>query len=325
MKKLLFTTALLALLLMCGGVARGQAPAISKSAQTEKTSYMSFFPDTTVSFSIAYKPTLKNHDPYYLMADSWSFTGNASDTAIYNNTKYRIFDHQLLVREDTESGKIFRYYPEFDAEVMTCDMSLLEGDTFLLPSVEGYPNSHLYYYRELQQQYLIVDTVTYVNGRKVIWFPPIQESAFFSTGERNYPLCFIEGIGPSYGPFGKIETISHEDCLDLLLCVHHGDSLQYMTDSVLGCEQFVSMVPEYPESVVHLYPNPASQLLNVEFDGMDNPQGIITVMDMSGVVVLAQECKSTVTQLDISRLKSGIYVVVFRNENGKIVKKFVKF
>ena len=65
-------------------------------------------------------------------------------------------------------------------------------------------------------------------------------------------------------------------------------------------------------------------LLNVEFDGMENPQGVITVMDMSGVVVLAQECNTTVTQLDVSRLKSGIYVVVFRNGNGKIVKKFVK-
>lgn len=291
----------------------------------DSTGYMPFFPDNTISFSVAYMPTMKKNDPHYLFAESRSFTSNASDTAIYNNTKYRIFDYRLLVREDTVSGKIFRYYPEFDAEVMTCDMSLLEGDTFMLPSVEGYPNSHLYYYWELQQQYLIVDSVTYVNGRKVIWFPPIQESAFFSARERNYPLCFIEGIGPSYGPFGRIEGITHEDWLDLLLCVHYSDSLQYMTDSVLGCEQFVSMVPEYPESVVHLYPNPANQLLNVEFDDMENPQGVITVMDMAGVVALAQECNSTVTQIDVSLLKSGIYVVCFRNEKGHIVQKFVKF
>ena len=71
-------------------------------------------------------------------------------------------------------------------------------------------------------------------------------------------------------------------------------------------------------------PNPVSQLLNVEFDGMENPQGIITVCDISGIVVLSQECNSTVTQLDVSRLKSGIYVVIFHNGNGKIVKKVVK-
>ena len=73
-----------------------------------------------------------------------------------------------------------------------------------------------------------------------------------------------------------------------------------------------------------LYPNPAGNTLHVEFEGTDNPQGTITVTDLTGVVVLTQECHNPVTQLDVSNLSPGLYVVSFRNEKGVVVRKFVK-
>ncbi len=59
---------------------------------------------------------------------------------------------------------------------------------------------------------------------------------------------------------------------------------------------------------------------------------VIGISDSSDFITLSKvaknitplECNSMVTQLDVSRLKSGIYMVVFRHGNGKVVRKFVK-
>ena len=73
-----------------------------------------------------------------------------------------------------------------------------------------------------------------------------------------------------------------------------------------------------------LYPNPVTNTLNVEFEGTDDPQGTLTVTDITGVVVLTRECHNPVTQLDVSNLTPGLYVVSFRNAQGVVVRKFVK-
>ena len=73
-----------------------------------------------------------------------------------------------------------------------------------------------------------------------------------------------------------------------------------------------------------LYPNPVTNTLNVEFEGTDDPQGTLTVADITGVVVLTRECHEPVTQLDVSHLTPGLYVVSFRNGKGVLVRKFVK-
>ena len=73
-----------------------------------------------------------------------------------------------------------------------------------------------------------------------------------------------------------------------------------------------------------LYPNPVTNTLNVEFEGTDDPQGTLTVTDITGVTVLTRECHNPVTQLDVSHLTPGLYVVSFRNAQGVVVRKFVK-
>ena len=288
--------------------------------------YMPVLTDDTVTFSIASLLTLfiTDYDPYYLGAQSFPYSGCPSDTVVYNNKKYRMFptplSYSLYIREDTSTGRIFRYYPDSDIEVMTCDMSLQEGDTFYLPLTP------VFWYWELEQEYVVVDSVTYSNGRKTIWFPPIEIGSgegFFSIEGHTYPLCFIEGVGPTYGPFGYV-VVSLENWLSLLLCVHHNDSFIYMTDPVLGCEQLVTSVPEYPDVSMKLYPNPAGNTLHVAFEGTDNPQGTLTVTNITGVVVLTRECNAPLTQLDVSNLTPGLYVISFRNGNGVVVRKFVK-
>ncbi|MBR6131387.1 MAG: T9SS type A sorting domain-containing protein [Bacteroidales bacterium] len=298
-----------------------------RAAAKDGEGYMPVLTNDTVTFSIASRMTLfindNDYDPYYLGAESFPYSGCPSDTAVYNNTKYRLFQtpigYNMYVREDTSTGRIFRYYPASDIEVMTCDMSLQEGDTFYFPFSPDF-----WYYEFEENGSVVVDSVTYSNGRKVIWFPTVSDGSFFGLDmNSSYPLCFIEGVGPTYGPFGYVQ-VSLENWLGLLLCVHHNDSLVYMADPVLGCEQYLVSVPEYPDVSMKLYPNPAGNTLHVEFEGADDPQGTLSVTDITGVAVLTRECHEPVTQLDVSNLTPGLYVVSFRNEKGVVVRKFVK-
>ena len=325
MKRKFLPLTVFVLLLCCScGMALGQNDTdLRRVPAKDGVGYMSVLTEDTVTFSIASRITMKDYDPYHLGAASFLYQGNPSDTIVYNNKKYRIFpspvDYLLYVREDTLTGRIFRYDPNLDIEVMTCDMSLQEGDTFNLPLS---PDS--WYYEFEENVFVVVDSVTYSNGRKVIWFPPLH-SGFFSIDDPgvSYPLCFIEGVGPTYGPFGYV-AVSFENWLSLLLCVHHNDSLVYMTDSVLGCVQRVVSIPEYPNVSMKLFPNPVTNTLHVEFEGLDDPQGTITVADITGVVVQHVETSQRGVTIDVSHLTPGLYVVSFRNKNGVAVRKFVK-
>ena len=73
-----------------------------------------------------------------------------------------------------------------------------------------------------------------------------------------------------------------------------------------------------------LYPNPTTNTLHVDFESTDDPQGTLTVTDITGVAVLTRECHDAATQIDVSGLFPGLYVISFRNEKGVIVRKFVK-
>ena len=299
--------------------------------------YMPVLTDDSLSFSIAFMAgiPLKDSDPNYLKAESVLFASGVADTVIFNNNTYRAFEadsfhplgYYMYLREDTATGKLFRYYPEFDTEVTTCDLSLQPGDTFHLPSVQDYTSGNyewlIYYYEDLQQPYWIVDSVTYEAGRKVVWFPLVTQYESYFSDQHSYRPCFIEGIGPAFGPFGHVDHgFSYN--LGLLLCAHHNDSLVYMADPVLGCDQHVVSVPEYSDVLMKLYPNPATSILHVEFEGTDDPLGTLTVADITGVAVLTRKCHAPVTQLDVSNLTPGLYVVSFRNAQGVVVRKFVK-
>ena len=323
MKRQFLTLTVLMLLLCCScGMALGQNETDLRRAPAKNgEGYMPVLTDDSLSFSIAFGPLpIVKSDSLYLGAQSILFAGSASDTAIINNKEYRVFKAvsnveftepglMMYLREDTTTGQLFRYYPDDDDEVITCDLSLQPGDTFCLSS-GNYPC-------------WIVDSVTYEEGRKVVWFPPVALCGNLLSAQYPYHNCFIEGVGPAFGPFEIVNSGIAYD-LGLLLCVHHNDSLVYMTDTVLGCVQFAVSIPGYPDVSMKLYPNPATNTLHVEFEGTDDPQGTLTVADITGVAVLTRECHEPVTQLDVSHLTPGLYVVSFRNAQGVVVRKFVK-
>ena len=96
------------------------------------------------------------------------------------------------------------------------------------------------------------------------------------------------------------------------------------TDTRPSPKSLQQPAPFADDATFKVYPNPTRNTLHVEFEGADDPQGTLTVTDIAGVVVFTRECHDPVTQINVSNLTPGLYVVAFRNGNGVVVRKFVK-
>ena len=70
---------------------------------------------------------------------------------------------------------------------------------------------------------------------------------------------------------------------------------------------------------VQLYPNPASNLLNLVTGEVREAQ--ITVLDIAGQPVLTQNTQSNQTGINVSCLAKGNYIVEIRTPNGEVVSK----
>lgn len=74
-------------------------------------------------------------------------------------------------------------------------------------------------------------------------------------------------------------------------------------------------------SDVKVYPNPAQENVSIETSKGNN--NVITFMDLSGKTIETVDNSKTITVLNTSHLKSGIYFIQITNEFGSITKKLV--
>ncbi len=71
-----------------------------------------------------------------------------------------------------------------------------------------------------------------------------------------------------------------------------------------------------------IYPNPANNIINLKFP--QAVKGCIDFFNVLGENVLSKKINSSNTQIDISELKSGVYLLSIQSENQSTVKKLVK-
>ncbi len=74
-----------------------------------------------------------------------------------------------------------------------------------------------------------------------------------------------------------------------------------------------------------IYPNPTSGLLNVNIAGTENSTSFrLTLSTLSGTIIEDRHTESGNTQLDISRLAQGIYLLTVSSPDERRVWKIVK-
>ncbi len=252
----------------------------------------------------------------------------SSDTFTYNGHSYT-----SVIGEDTIHGRLYRLYYD-SIEVLWCDMSLMLGDTFRLPNVDSithyrHPEDYLSYHG--QGESWVVDSIYYLNGRKIIRFDFIQKIYSIKPWwYYNITLYFIEGIGPTYGPIGKLDQIIGKE-LPLLLCVYKDDTLDFMTSSAWGCDKnagpgwyYDGAVKEPKRTTLTLQPNPAQDYILLRNEDASDLGGEIIITDAIGRVLRHCTMEDAEMSINTGSYSSGTYFVRYRSQNGVQILKFVK-
>jgi hypothetical protein len=80
------------------------------------------------------------------------------------------------------------------------------------------------------------------------------------------------------------------------------------------------------ESVVNLYPNPARELLYIEFMNAPATSGAeLMIFDNQGKKIIAESLTTSKSTIDIRALNPGLYFIRLTYNNTTLIRKMVVF
>ena len=232
----------------------------------------------------------------------WVTTGymeiNTADTVHVNGHDYLhatprgfFFENaELYFREETSTGRLYRYFPMIDEEeVLLCDMTLTVGDTFY--HIDSWGMAHP----------SVVESVSFENGRKVIRFTlpylPWHDA-----------LTFREGIFPNNFPIGYLDYF---DCENNLLCEYKDGEQVYENPEYNTCYIDETSVQEQGQQQITIYPNPAKETMLIEGAKASEVQLYNALGQLVKTVRDANE-------INVAGLAEGVYLLWIADAEGKI-------
>ena len=217
-------------------------------------------------------------------------------------------DFEFYFREDTNTGRLYRYIPSIDEELLLCDMSLSVGDTFSFPTTWGVNQS-------------IVDQISYINGKKVIYF---EDDAFYnSVGiDDTDRTTFIEGTFPNCFPLGFYDN--YFLCFFYLLCESKDGEQVFDHPYFESC--FISYydVNEKSDSSTKIYPTSACFTENIRVETSEPILDVI-LYDLCGREVPICRFEETPChwKLSVQSGASGVYIIRITTTKGISYEKIV--
>lgn len=113
----------------------------------------------------------------------------------------------------------------------------------------------------------------------------------------------------------------------------YGDSTQDLriikVDSLgcdsMGCAMYTGIeeTPHNPKEDFLVYPNPSSNILNIDFKNESNATFTLEVFDITGKIILNQTTKNKQTPIDVSKIENGIYFLRVSTKVNTMIKKII--
>lgn len=307
--------------------------------------YLNYLPEEPNLLGVYCRTLIFNYskDSYHPLDDGYycvPLQGGDFDWTLQGNA---------LLSEDTMFGRLY-----IGKRFLICDMSLSEGDTFRYDGICYYYYDGVYAKERNTKEWIqldtirftmIVDSVRYVSDRKTIYLSLLdhQDDYFFGTGnggrlsDYNLSIRFIEGLGSTYGITSNCDyphvdsngNFNHwfhyfDPWLGLLQCMYKDDSLVYMADETLGCSQTCVGVQDYPQIVMNLYPNPATQYVVLDMSTGEEMDGLVVITDMLGRQCLQQKAEGIRVQIPVAGLPTGMYFLTYTDGKRTVTRKFLK-
>lgn len=97
----------------------------------------------------------------------------------------------------------------------------------------------------------------------------------------------------------------------------------YIDDvSVIDCDSLIGINEYQNSSSLKLFPNPANDKLSIQLEDFEN--SIIAIYNMLGEIVSTSKMVSKTTDVDVSLLDNGVYIVSVKTEKGILRQKIIK-
>jgi len=230
----------------------------------------------------------------------------SGDTIIENQTYKKVYktseefplnwDYWGGIRE--ENKKVWRLGTNNYPESLIYDFNLNVGDTIWLYEYDP----------------MIVDSIGYkpINdeNRKHIYFS--------YPGYPSLTELWIEGIGSNRGILvpGTGTVVGGRFWF---LCMKENGDVIYMNPNYNNCF-LLTEIEEISNSIMQVYPNPAHDKIKIK-----NSKNIriesISLVDLKGQKL--REFENNKTELDLSGISTGIYLLKLTYENGEVVRKIM--
>jgi hypothetical protein len=275
----------------------------------------------------------KPHDRIF-STDGDTLINNENWTKIVLTGKTIVLDQWGEVIDINTYGPLYQgAYKETDKVVLFCapdgtittlyDFNLQVGDTVKFLHFEGVEEDPFYWIGDTCLIVKQIDSLLVHNYyRKCIIFKRISVGIEEEALEEKW----IEGIGSVHGilfPLNlrPLEIDGEED----LTCFFEDNTLIWRNGFYKTCELLTVSSPTINDQI-EIYPNPASQFFNVKIPyESENFISKIELFDMMGNNVLMQSYKlhDDNYQINISNIKSGVYVLIINIDEKSITKKLI--
>jgi hypothetical protein len=142
------------------------------------------------------------------------------------------------------------------------------------------------------------------------------EGTFKATGSEQYMT-----IGNFNNDAATTHIIVNSSCVNGGFAYYYIDSVSLVQ---VVCTTGINEATINNETLT-IYPNPSNELITINVEGItDFENTFITLFDYSDKLVLKEKAIQAKTQLNITSLSNGLYLLQMQNGNKIISKKFVK-
>lgn len=235
--------------------------------------------------------------------DNYRLSG---DTVINNQTYTKLYKSQeefpinwnycAGLRE--ENQKVWRNGTNNYPEMLIYDFTLNLGDTINL----------------WDEDPMIVDSIV----NKPINNENRRHIYFSYPGYPSLSELWIEGIGSNRGIL-EPGSGTFEGGSSWLLCMKENGAIIYSNPNYNSCF-LITEIEEINNSLIEAYPNPAEDLIKIS--NLENIRiESISIFDLSGQKI--RDFDKSKTELDLSRISTGIYLLKLSYANSEIIRKII--
>jgi hypothetical protein len=235
--------------------------------------------------------------------DNYRLSG---DTVINNQTYTKLYKSQeefpinwnycAGLRE--ENQKVWRNGTNNYPEMLIYDFTLNLGDTINLWDDDP----------------MIVDSIV----NKPINNENRKHIYFSYPGYPSLSELWIEGIGSNRGIL-EPGSGTFEGGSSWLLCMKENGAIIYSNPNYNSCF-LITKIEEINNSLIEAYPNPAEDLIKIS--NLENIRiESISLFDLSGQKI--RDFDKSKTELDLSRISTGIYLLKLSYANSEIIRKII--